>query len=384
VLRILGGESLVNDATALTAYRVAIAAAMGGGVTLLGAVGTFVIAAVGGVGVGLIVAFLIDKLRERLTEPVLENCLSLVTPFVAYFLAERSGASGVLAVVVVGLYLGHHEARTSYAVRLQAKAVWRMVDFVLESIVFLLIGLQLPQVVSGLPDPVSVAWYTAVVLLVVVVIRILWVFPFTYGPRWLSARIRDREATPQWQGAAVVSWAGMRGVVSLAAAFALPRDFPQRGLILFLTFAVVLGTLVVQGFSLPWVIRKLKLANDEEYQDRLAEAGAQHRAANAAMDRLDQIVASEDPGPPGEIIDRLRAMTEYRRNSAWERLGGGSGPDGGETPSAAFRRVRQALIGAEREAFLALRDDGRLDDDVLRQIIYELDLEEAMLDWRSH
>jgi NhaP-type Na+/H+ or K+/H+ antiporter len=171
--------------------------------------------------------------------------------------------------------------------------------------------------------------------------------------------------------------------VSLAAAYALPTDFPYRPLILFLTFAVVLGTLVVQGFSLPWVIRRLNLTTDEEYQDKLAEAAAQHRAANAAMDRLDQIVAEEEPTPSDEVIDRLRAMTEFRRNGAWERLGGASGADGGETPSATFRRVRQALIAAERDTFLELRDAGRLDDDVLRQVVYELDLEEAMLDWRN-
>jgi CPA1 family monovalent cation:H+ antiporter len=259
-----------------------------------------------------------------------------------------------------------------------------MVDFVLESVVFLLIGLQLRTVIEGLKvPPVNVALYSAIVLVVAIVVRIIWVFPFTYGPRWLSARIRERETAPHWQGAAVVSWAGMRGVVSLAAAYALPQHFPFRELILFLTFAVVLGTLVLQGFSLPWLIRKLDLSNDEDYQDKLAEAAAQHRAANAAMDRLDQIVAEEQPTPAGEVVDRLRAMTEFRRNGAWERLGGASGADGGETPSATFRRVRQSLIAAERETFLQLRDAGRLDDDVLRQIVYELDLEEAMLDWRS-
>jgi CPA1 family monovalent cation:H+ antiporter len=154
--------------------------------------------------------------------------------------------------------------------------------------------------------------------------------------------------------------------------------------LLFITFAVVLGTLVLQGFSLPWLIRTLNVrAGDEEYKDRLSEASAQHRAANAAIERLDAIVSGEQPGPPSEVVDRLRAMTEFRRNGAWERLGGASGPDGGETPSAAFRRVRQDLISAERAVFLALRDEGRLDDDVLRQVIYELDLEEAMLDWRN-
>ncbi|MCW2504465.1 MAG: Na+/H+ antiporter [Actinomycetia bacterium] len=386
LLRILGGESLVNDATALTVYRVALAAATGSGVTLLGGVGMFLLAAIGGVGVGLVAGYAFQFVRERIGESVIENAFSLITPFAAYFVAEQIHASGVLAVVITGLYLGHHEAKTSYAARLEARALWRMADFLLESVVFLLIGLQLPTVIRGLSkySVSTVLWTTGVVLAIVILIRIVWVYPFTYGPRWLSPRIRSHEPPPTWQGVAVVSWAGMRGVVSLAAAFALPESFPGRPLILFITFAVVLGTLVLQGFTLPWLIRTLDVkAGDEEYKDRLSEASAQHRAANAAIERLDSIVAEEEPGPPPEVVDRLRAMTEFRRNGAWERLGGASGPDGGETPSAAFRRVRQNLISAERDVFLALRDEGRLDDDVLRQIVYELDLEEAMLDWRN-
>jgi Na+/H+ antiporter len=385
VLTILGGESLVNDATALTAYRVALGAATGGGMSLLGGVGMFAVAALGGVAVGLALAPLLHRLRVRITEPVLENTLSLVTPFVAYFAAEEVGASGVLAVVVVGLYLSHHQGATSYAARLQSAAVWRMIDFLLESVVFALIGLQLPAVLTGLGgrNPITLAGYAALVLGVVVVVRVVWVFPFTYVPRWVSRRIRDRDPSPPWKLPAVIAWAGMRGVVSLAAAFALGADFPARDLILFLTFVVVLGTLVVQGFTLPWVIRRLGVGGGEDFADHLAEASAQHRAAAAAMDRLDQLVEEADPAPPPEVVDRLRSMTEHRRNGAWERLGGTSGADAGETPSAAFRRLRQQMLAAERAAFLDLRDEGHLDDEVLRQVMYELDLEEAMLRWRS-
>ncbi len=384
VLTILGGESLVNDATALTALRVAIAAAVGGGISLLEGVGMFALAAGGGVAVGLVLGPLLHRLRKRMTEPVLENTLSLVTPFGVYLAAEALHASGVLAVVVVGLYLGHHEARTSYAARLQARALWRMIDFLLESVVFALIGLQLPAVVGAVPasSRVDFAGYALLVVVVVVVVRIAWVFPFTYLPRWLSRRVRERDPSPPWQLPAVISWAGMRGVVSLAAAFALAPDFPARSEILFLTFAVVLGTLVAQGFTLPWVIRRLGIKTDETYRDNLAEANAQHRAINAAIDRLDQLVAESDP-PPGDVVERLRAMAEHRRNGAWERLGGGVGPGSSETPSAAFRRLRMEMVAAERKAFLEMRDHGLLDDEVMRQVTYELDLEEAMLDWRS-
>ncbi len=385
VLTILGGESLVNDATALTALRVAVAAAVGGGISLLEGTGMFLLAAGGGVAVGLVLAVGVHWLRQRIEAPVLENTLSLMTPFAVYLLAESIHASGVLAVVVVGLYLGHHEAATSYAARLQARAVWRMIDFLLESVVFALIGLQLPAVVRGLPVGSEGGWryigYAVLLVGVVILVRIAWVFPFTYLPRWMSSRIRERDPLPPWQVPAVVSWAGMRGVVSLAAAFALAPDFPARSEILFLTFSVVLGTLVLQGFTLPWVIRRIGIEADESYRDNLAEASAQHRAINAAIDRLDQLV-SED-SPPEDVVERLRMMAENRRNAAWERLGGGTGPRGEETPSAAFRRLRREMVAAERAVFLELRNARLLDDEVMRQVMYELDLEEAMLDWRS-
>ncbi len=309
----------------------------------------FVLAAVGGVAVGLAMGPPLHWLRRRLTQPVLENTLSLATPFAAYFVAESFHASGVLAVVVLGLYLGHTEAATSYAARLQARAVWRMIDFLLESVVFALIGLQLPAILDALSgrSPFSLAWYAALVLVLVIVVRILWVFPFTYGPRWLSKKVRERDPSPRWQVPAVISWAGMRGVVSLAAAFALPSDFPARDLVLFLTFAVVLGTLVLHGFTLPWVIRKLGVQGDESYQDNLAQASAQHRAVGAAINRLDELVQADSP-PPEDVVQRLRTMAEHRRNSAWEQLGGGTGPDRPETPSDAFRRLRREMIDAER------------------------------------
>jgi CPA1 family monovalent cation:H+ antiporter len=259
-----------------------------------------------------------------------------------------------------------------------------MVDFLLESAVFALIGLQLPTVIRALPaaDIQRAVWGSALVLALVIVVRIIWVFPATYLPRWVSRRLRERDPSPPWRAVTVISWAGMRGVVSLAAAFALESELRERNLIVFITFAVVFGTLVLQGFSLPWVIRRLGVSSDDEYQDRLAEAGAQHRAAGAAIDRLDQLASVTGAPLPQDVVERLRVMTESRRNGAWERLGGAAG-GGMETPSAAYRRLRLAMLEAERQTFLEMRDAGRIDDEVLRKVVYELDLEEAMLSERS-
>jgi CPA1 family monovalent cation:H+ antiporter len=170
----------------------------------------------------------------------------------------------------------------------------------------------------------------------------------------------------------------MRGVVSLAAAFALAADFPQRDLILFITFVVVFGTLVLQGLTLPWVIRRLGVVGREAYTDRIAEANAQHRAVRAGVDRLDQLLAEEPTPPPAEIVDKLRTYAEHRANGAWERIGGASSGDR-ETPSALYRRLRTEMLRAERDEFVRLRDRGELDDEVLRAVVRDLDLEEAML-----
>ncbi|MEU3312861.1 cation:proton antiporter, partial [Streptomyces sp. NPDC006662] len=195
VTTILQGESLVNDATAITAYNVALAAAVGTSAGWAGGVAEFLLASVGGVGVGLLLMVPIHQLRKRLREPLLQNTLSLLIPFVAYAAAERVHASGVLAVVVVALYLGHRNWQVDFATRLQEEAVWKVVAFVLESVVFALIGLQLPVVLRGLSEyeGLAAAWYAVAVFVVVVVARFVWVFPATFVPRWVSARIRTRE-----------------------------------------------------------------------------------------------------------------------------------------------------------------------------------------------
>ncbi|MCC8337679.1 Na+/H+ antiporter [Streptomyces sp. R1] len=383
ITTILQGESLVNDATAITAFKVALAAAVGEGATWAGGIGEFLIAAVGGVGVGLVLMVPLHWLRTHLTEALLQNTLSLLIPFVAYAVAEQVHASGVLAVVVVALYLGHRAWEVDFATRLQEEAVWKMVAFVLESAVFALIGLQLPVVLKGLGEyeGTDAAWYALALFLVVAVARFVWVYPATFLPR-LSARVRAREGGLSWKGPFVIGWAGMRGVVSLAIAFSIPmtvhggEPFPERNLILFLTFTTVIGTLVVQGVSLPPLIRLLKFPAHDVRAETLAEANAQAQASRVAEQRLDDLLADERNTLPAPLADRLRTVLERRRNAVWERLGQVN-PVTGETVDDTYRRLSREMISAEREVFVRLRDGRYIDDEMLRTLLRRLDLEEA-------
>ncbi|MCU1676560.1 MAG: putative Na+ or antiporter [Frankiales bacterium] len=387
IVTILEGESLVNDATALVTYRIAVAAvAATTVVTPWAAVGQFLFASLGGIAVGLAVAGVIALIRRATDDPVLENATSLLTPFLTYLPAEAIHASGVLAVVVTGLLLGYHAPRLmTSAARLSERGIWRVIEFLLHGVVFSLIGLQLPDIVNGLGQySVSiVVTSSVVVVLVVIVARFLWVFPATYVPGF-GRGVRTGEASPPWQVPAVIGWAGIRGVVSLAAAFAIPRTladgsaFPERNLILFLTFVVIVTTLVVQGLSLPWLVRRIKLPMDSSYDETLAAASAQQAATRVALDRLDGLIAAEGEPPPG-VADRLRRQAQRRSNAAWERLGG-TGPTKKETPSAAASRLRQAMLQAERDEFVRQRDSGSISEETLRDALRRLDLEETMLD----
>ena len=384
ITTILQGESLLNDATAITAYKVALAAAIGEGATWAGGIWEFLLAAVGGVGVGLLMMVPIHWLRTHLKEALLQNTLSLLIPFVAYGVAEQVHASGVLAVVVVALYLGHRAWEVDFATRLQEEAVWKMVAFVLESAVFALIGLQLPVVLKGLGEyrGLDAAWYAIAVFLVVVVTRFVWVYPAAFIPRIMSARIREREESPTWKGAMTTAWAGMRGVVSLAIAFSIPLTvhggdpFPQRNLILFLTFTTVIGTLVVQGLSLPPIIRLLKFPGRDQQAETLAEANAQAQASRVAEKRLEALLEDERNALPPPLADRLREVLERRRNAVWERLGA-TNPVTGETVDDTYRRLSREMISAERSMFVRLRDGRYIDDEMLRTLLRRLDLEEA-------
>nr|WP_145487222.1 MULTISPECIES: Na+/H+ antiporter [Streptomyces] len=384
ITTILQGESLLNDATAITAYKVAVAAAVGAGSTWGGGIEEFLRAAVGGVLVGLVLMVPIHWLRTRLTEALLQNTLSLLIPFVAYGVAEQLHASGVLAVVVVAVYLGHRAWEVDFATRLQEEAVWKMVAFVLESAVFALIGLQLPPILKGLAayHGADAAWYAIAVFLVVVAARFVWTFPATFLPRVLSRRIREREEDPTWRAPVVVSWAAMRGVVSLAIAFSIPETvrggapFPQRNLILFLTFTTVIGTLVVQGLTLAPLIRLMKFPGRDRQAETLAEANAQAQASLAAERRLEELLADERNALPPPLADRLHDVLERRRNAVWERLGQAN-PVTGESVDDTYRRLSRAMISAEREVFVRLRDHRYIDDEMLRALLRHLDLEEA-------
>ncbi|MCX5237465.1 Na+/H+ antiporter [Streptomyces prunicolor] len=384
ITTILQGESLLNDATAITAYKVALAAAIGEGATWAGGIWEFLLAAVGGVGIGLLLMVPIHWLRTHLKEALLQNTLSLLIPFIAYAVAEQVHASGVLAVVVVALYLGHRAWEVDFATRLQEEAVWKMVAFVLESAVFALIGLQLPVVLKGLGEyrGLDAAWYAIALFLVVVATRFVWVYPAAFIPRFLSARIREREDSPTWKGAMTTAWAGMRGVVSLAIAFSIPLTvhggdpFPQRNLILFLTFTTVIGTLVVQGLSLPPIIRLLKFPGRDQQAETLAEANAQAQASRVAEKRLEALLEDERNALPPPLADRLREVLERRRNAVWERLGA-TNPVTGETVDDTYRRLSREMISAERSMFVRLRDGRYIDDEMLRTLLRRLDLEEA-------
>jgi monovalent cation/hydrogen antiporter len=379
VMTVLAGESLVNDATALTLFRVAVAAAAGASISLLSGVGIFLLAGLGGVLIGLAVAWVVHWMRVRLNDPPIESALGLVVPFAVYLIAEEVHASGLLAVVAAGLYLGHRAPETGFATRLQDDAVWRASDTVLESVVFALIGLQLPSVVRevGAAGPLLL---TGVILTAVTVLaRVVWVFPATYLPRLIPAIRRD-DPEPNWRTPAVISWAGMRGVVSLAAAFAITPGVPYREQLVFLAFFITVGTLLLHGLTLPWLIKVLDVQNEDAARDAIEEAAAQTRAAKAASDRLDELLADERATDVHQRAAKiLRSWNDRRQNATWERRLGRSDDEIGESPSAAFKRLRLAMLAAEREAFIAERDAGHIDDEVLRSVLNGLDLEEASL-----
>jgi CPA1 family monovalent cation:H+ antiporter len=387
VMTLLGGESLLNDATALTAYKVSLAAAIGTAATWNSGVATFALAAIGGVVVGLALGFAISFIRWRLDDPLVESALGLVAPFIIYLTAEQIHGSGVLAVVVAALILGQHSTQASYATRLQDTAVWKAVQLVLESFAFLMIGLQLPAVVGELAGITAsvIATSSVAVLGTVILVRIAWVFLFAYLPLLLSKAVREREPAPTPAQVFIVAWAGMRGVVSLAAAFGVPMTtlsgapFPGRPQLVFLTFVVVIGTLLLHGLTLPWLIRRLGVQGDDAHTDAIAAAAAQDKAARAAADRLDELLAEEEVTDVHErAADVLRGWNTRRRNAAWERLGRDE-EEIGESPASAFRRLRLEMLAAERATFIAERDSGQIDDEVLREVLRGLDLEEATL-----
>jgi len=377
IVPILEGESLLNDAAALVALRAAVV-----GITATVGVwhvaGDFALAAGGGLAVGLVAAFLLGLVRRHVEDPVLDTTLSFVAPFLAYLPAEAIHGSGVIAVVVTGLLLGHKSpVLQSAASRLSEQTNWRTVQFLLENLVFLLIGLQLPDILSATGgNEVGLTRLIVIclgVLAMTIVSRLVWVFAATaayrFGPQSLRRRAWD------WSHAALVSWAGMRGVVTLAAAFLLPADTPQRDILVLAAVVVVAGTLLLQGTTLPALVRRLGLPGPDAAEDSLQEAELLSQAARAGLHRLEELLGPEDDE---NVIEQLKTRNDQRANAAWERLGQGS--QIGETPTETYRRLRLEMLSAEREVVLKARRTGSADEEVLRDVLMALDAEESLLD----
>jgi NhaP-type Na+/H+ or K+/H+ antiporter len=373
IVSILEGESLFNDASALVALNTALVAMVGS--VSAGHIGwDFIREAGGGILVGGIAAVILAFIRKRIDDPLLDTTLSFAAPYAAFLPAQEIHASGVLAVVITGLFLGHKAPTLQTArSRIAENINWRTVQFLLENVVFLLIGLQVRSIlktVGAAHLPWSqIVWPCAAILAATIIARFVWMFAVTGIMRLLRMR------TWGWRVSLVVGWAGMRGVVTLAAAFLLPADTPQRGLLTLAAFVVVAGTLLVQGLTLPWLVRVLHLPRPDIAEDALQSAGLVDRAARAGLAVLDEVKSADDPP---EVIEQLQERSMRRSNQIWEQLGRSQTEL--EPPAAAYRRLRLQMISAERSSVLEARDSGTYDDEVLRIALTAIDLEESLLD----
>jgi len=416
LVTLIQGEGLLNDATALTILSVAVAAAHSGSFSVPGAVGQFVIASVGGVAVGVAVAYCIRPLRRLRSDPLSSNAISLATPFVAYLIGEELHVSGVLGVVVAGLIIGHHAPSwVSGATRLQTDAVWRLIDFLLEGLVFLLIGQQLPAVIHGLSKYDATTIWTAagITVGVVLLLRPLWLWLTEHLPQALHTRLGGQDtadddadddlpvsAAERAEAAfaaparltgreiAILSWAGTRGVITLAAIFTLPttiaggRPFPDRTLLLFCAFLAVVVTLVGQGLTFGPLARVLGIRLDRADEARLRNE-ARVAAAEAAVARLDALEGEQHDDLDEQAIATLREQLRARQRRYRRRLDALDHAEAGEIPLSpqyeAALRIRRAVLDAQRESLLHWRDAGRLPDESLRILERELDHEEGLL-----
>lgn len=395
VMTVLSGESLINDAASLTFYKVALAAVFGAGGALLGldasaAATTFGLAVAVGVALGLVIGVGVHLVRVRLDDPVVTSVLGVVVPFVAYLMAEELSGSGVLAVVAAGLYLGHRSPEAGYASRLQERPLWSSLDLLLQAVVFALIGLQLRYVAEAAEASARSNWDLAgaalAVLATAVVVRPVFVF-LVEGLRLLPRpwpRRRPRTRPPGWRQQTVISWTGMRGVVTLAAAAAVPADFPDRDVLQLLAYAVTIGTLLLQGLSLPGLIRALDVTDpDQARRDAEAEVHLAERATAAALERIaeveQQLAERVDPQRAHAIAERIRGPLLARARSMAASVRAEESEDGERDRRRArtFHRVRQEIIQVQRRVLMEERDKGHLDDEVMRAVLQELDYEEA-------
>jgi monovalent cation/hydrogen antiporter len=381
IVSVLEGESLLNDATALTIYSIAIAVAIGGAFKASAGVGTFVGAMLGGLAIGLAVGWIIAKIRARIEDTPVEITISLLTPYAAFLPAQGLGASGVIATVVAGLYLGRRASRMMGAdARLTGRAVWETITFLLNGMVFIITGLEVPFLLRSL-DPstaIRLVGIGLIVSLVLIVVRALWIFPSELVACAVRGEPRPRRFLAH---SLVLSWAGMRGGVSLAIALALPltlpggAPFPAREALVIVTVTVIVITLLGQGLSLPWLIRRLRLGTDPELREE--EARARQQLVEAATRRIDQLYPVWPDHRP--LLDRLRDTYQHRSEHVErQRDVAGSGEEDREIIE--HREIQRTVIDSEREALLRLRAEGTIDDDVLRALERELDLDERRID----
>ncbi len=381
IIVILEGESLVNDATSFISFRFAVAAAMTGSFSLGEASLRFLLVAAGGVGVGLAVGWLATQVQKRLDDPPVQTMFSLLTPYVAYFSGESLHVSGILAVVIAGMYYGWRAPRVlSGRMRLQAVPVWEMVLFILNGILFMLIGLQLPQVIHALPagSAFRIAKLAVLVLSVIVLVRFVWMFAATYLPRLFSQTFRRKNRVP-WQHTALIAWTGLRGADSLAGALAIPfllptgEPFPGRDLILLLTFCVIFGTLVLQGLTLAPLVRWLGVVDDHvtEKEERLARL----KANEAALAHVEAMESLNRARP--KTVERLRS--EYLDRIQQLRSEGPPGKSVGRLFSSDFEELAREALETERETVITLRNEEVINDQALRRIQRDIDLAEARL-----
>ena len=375
IVTILEGESLFNDATAITILRVAIVA-IGGAVTAVDVGIEFLREAGFGILVGLAVAWILAHVRRRVSDTMTDTAISFMAPWLAYLPAELVHGSGVLAVVIAGVLLGHKAPIIQTAQsRLAERINWTTIQYLLENAVFLILGLQAHKIVEdvvnsslGLPRAILVA---VVVFLTVVILRPLWILSFGVILQ-LTPGLSRPDAF--WRNGSVLSWAGMRGVVTLAAALLLPTETPDREVLIFVAMAVVVGTLLIQGLTLPAVAKALDVHGPDPREDALQSASVLEHAVTKGNEELERV--ADDATPP-QVIDQLRAVGQRRTHLAWERLG--ETRDDQPSPNEAYRRLRRKMLKAEREEVLRIRDTGSVDHEVLEEVMQTLDLEESML-----
>ncbi|MBY6413103.1 Na+/H+ antiporter [Rhodococcus sp. BP-252] len=399
MMAILTGESLVNDAAALTLFTLTVASVTGKKIAIDSPVLFFAYEIVGGVLIGLILARIVRFVRSRIQDSALETVLGLVLPFAAYLAAEEIHASGVLAVVTAGFVLGRVTADVPVTTRIQERQVWPTLDLLLEAFVFAYMGLQLKSVIAevernGLPV-LHIFAYSLLILAVVIAVRPAWIFVNT-GRRAASRKLLRRNGSSgtdavglTWRQNLVLSWAGMRGVVTLAAASGVPLvtvtgdPFPGRGVIQAVAFVVAVGTLLIQGLTLPMLIRRLDVADPLEQQQTEEQHALARAISRAAAETYLSEVASD--GISGSDKESVDAVLDRVRRSVRARLEADAAEDHEErkkSASATFDRLRRNVLAAQRTALVKARDSGDLDDEVLREVLDGLDVEEAAAEAR--